>query len=204
MIIYIFLIITASTTIICWRCHSNIINTGSCLTNSSDVKTRKRPNVVGIDMIRNNRIACHEHLKATGPDRIPGHLLKEAAKEITPALTFIFQASINQSKISSDWITAIVAPVFKKEDRGQPSNYMHISLTLICCNIMERIIHSSVPTHLENTNILSDEQHGFHKKRSCDTGPVALCGFSRFIGVSILQLFKIYRIYDYHMLTLSQ
>jgi hypothetical protein len=26
-----------------------------------------------------------------------------------------------------------------------------------------------VLTHLENTNILSDEQHGFRKRRSCDT-----------------------------------
>jgi hypothetical protein len=31
-----------------------------------------------------------------------------------------------------------------------------------------------------------------------------LCGFSRFLGVSILQLLIIYRIYDYDMLTLSQ
>jgi hypothetical protein len=43
--------------------------------------------------------------------------VKETAKEITPALTFIFQASINQSKIPSDWKKAIVAPVFKKGDR---------------------------------------------------------------------------------------
>jgi hypothetical protein len=34
---------------------------------------------------------------------------------------------------------------------------------------MEHIIHSSVLTHLENTNILSDEQHGFRKRRLCDT-----------------------------------
>ena len=34
---------------------------------------------------------------------------------------------------------------------------------------MEHIIHSSVLTHLENTNILSDEQHAFCKRRSCDT-----------------------------------
>jgi hypothetical protein len=40
----------------CWRCHNNIINTGSHLKSISDVKTRKRRNVVGIDMIRNNRI----------------------------------------------------------------------------------------------------------------------------------------------------
>jgi hypothetical protein len=54
----------------------------------------------------------------------------------------LFQASINQSKISSDWKTAIVAPVFKKGDRGQPSNYRPISLSSICCKIMEHIIHS--------------------------------------------------------------
>ena len=53
----------ASTTMICWRCHSNNVNTGSRLPGSSDVKTRKRRNVVGIDMIRNNSIGpwC-EHL----------------------------------------------------------------------------------------------------------------------------------------------
>ena len=37
-------------------CHSNSINTGSRLPNISDVKTRKRRNVVVIDMIGNNHI----------------------------------------------------------------------------------------------------------------------------------------------------
>ena len=41
---------------ICWRCHSNSVNTGSRLSICLDVKTRKRRNVVEIDMIRNNRI----------------------------------------------------------------------------------------------------------------------------------------------------
>ena len=41
---------------ICWRCHSNSVNTGSRLPIYSDVKIRKRRNVVGINMIRNNRI----------------------------------------------------------------------------------------------------------------------------------------------------
>ena len=41
---------------ICWRCHINSVNTRSRLTIFSDVKTRKKRNVVGIDMIRDNRI----------------------------------------------------------------------------------------------------------------------------------------------------
>jgi hypothetical protein len=35
---------------------------------------------------------------------------------------------------------------------------------------MEHIIHCSVLTHLENTNLLSDEQHGFRKRRSWSKG----------------------------------
>ena len=38
-----------------WRCHSNSVNTGSRLPNISDIKTRKRRNMIGIDMIRSNR-----------------------------------------------------------------------------------------------------------------------------------------------------
>jgi hypothetical protein len=34
---------------------------------------------------------------------------------------------------------------------------------------MDHIKHSSVLTHLEDTNILSDEQNGFRKRRLCDT-----------------------------------
>jgi hypothetical protein len=44
---------------ICWRCHSNSVNTGSRLPYLSDVKTRKRRNVVGIDIIRKNRIKMY-------------------------------------------------------------------------------------------------------------------------------------------------
>ena len=46
---------TASTTI-CWRYHSNSVYTGSRLPNISNVKTRKRRNMVGINLIRNKRI----------------------------------------------------------------------------------------------------------------------------------------------------
>jgi hypothetical protein len=76
--------------------------------------------------------------------------------ELTPISDMLLRSS-DVTTDPSDWKTTIVAPVFKKGDRGQPSNYRPISLTSICCKIMEHIIHSSVLTHLENTNILSDE-----------------------------------------------
>ena len=99
--------------------------------------------------------------KATGPDNIPGQLLKEVAQEVTPILSLIFSASLHQGT------PATVTPLFKKGDRGKASNYHPVSLTSIPCKIMEHILHSTIISHLEDSNILSDYQHGFRKKRSC-------------------------------------
>ena len=57
--------------------------------------------------------------KATGPDSIPGKLLKDLAQEISPALTLIFNASLHQGKIPSQWSKATVVPLFKKGDKGK-------------------------------------------------------------------------------------
>ena len=55
--------------------------------------------------------------KATGPDSIPARLLKEAATELAPAVTLLFQASLDQGKVPSLWKEALVVPVFKKGNR---------------------------------------------------------------------------------------
>ena len=107
--------------------------------------------------------------KASGPDNIQARFLKETADELAPAISTLFQASLDQSKIPNDWRHANVAPVFKKGDRSKPSNYRPISLTSICCKALEHVVHSHVLTHLEKHKILTDYQHGFRKKRSCET-----------------------------------
>ena len=107
--------------------------------------------------------------KATGPDTIPGRLTKELATEITPTLTLIFKASLHQGEILEQWKKACVTPLFKKGDRGKAANYRPVSLTSISCKIMEHIMHSSIISHLEANNILSNYQHGFRKEKSCES-----------------------------------
>ena len=68
-----------------------------------------------------------------------------------------------------DWKTAHVAPIFKKGDPLTPSNYRPVSLTSIPCKLLEHIVHSNVITHMLENKILCDNQHGFRKKRSCET-----------------------------------
>jgi len=107
--------------------------------------------------------------KATGPDGIPTHLLKVTAEESATALQLIYQASVEQETVPLDWKKADIIPVFKKGDRANPSNYRRISLTSVCCKVMEHIVHSHIINHLDRHNILSDQQHGFWKNRSCET-----------------------------------
>ncbi|MEW8548097.1 MAG: reverse transcriptase family protein, partial [Candidatus Thiodiazotropha sp.] len=107
--------------------------------------------------------------KASGPDNIPTRFLKEAASEVAPALSLIFAASLSQGKVPDDWKTADVTPIFKKGDRSTASNYRPISLTAVCSKVMEHILHSQIMQHLDHHNILSDQQHGFRKKRSCES-----------------------------------
>jgi len=107
--------------------------------------------------------------KATGPDKIPTHLLKLCATEFAPILTLIFQASIHQSRVPPDWKQANIVPIFKKGDRTLCSNYRPVSLTCICSKILEHIIYTHIFSHLSQHNILCDEQHGFRHGRSCET-----------------------------------
>ena len=54
-------------------------------------------------------------------------------------------------------------------NKSDPANYRPISLTCICCKIMEHIILSHMAKHLSLNNILTDQQHGFREKFSCET-----------------------------------
>ena len=106
--------------------------------------------------------------KATGPDSIPAKLLKEMADELSPSLALIFTASLQQGEVPRDWKKALVTPLFKKGDQTNPTNYRPVSLTSICCKLLEHIIHSNVMSHLNAHKIISDIQYGFCKRRSVE------------------------------------
>ena len=107
--------------------------------------------------------------KFTGPDNIPAKFLKETAVQIAPALSLIFQASIDQGILPSDWKEANVVPIHKKGNRFTAANYRPVSLTSICCKILEHFICSSLIAHLDEYNALTDCQHGFRKRFPCES-----------------------------------
>ena len=107
--------------------------------------------------------------KACGPDEIPAKVIKECAEELAPVLTKLFNKSLNTGEIPEDWLKANVAPIYKKGDSTEASNYRPVSLTCICCKLLEHIIVKQVVNHMEQHNLFVDCQHGFRSRRSCET-----------------------------------
>jgi hypothetical protein len=107
--------------------------------------------------------------KAPGPDNISPRVLKNLAPSISPILADIFTTSYESGEVPEDWKQANVSPIFKKGNKGDAANYRPISLTCVCCKIMEHIITSNIMKHAKNQNILYEFQHGFRDQRSCET-----------------------------------
>ena len=107
--------------------------------------------------------------KVAGPEYIPNFILKISADQMAPILTKLYQFSLNTGEVPADWKNAFIVPVFKKEEKHIPSNYLPVSLTSVFCKLLEHIVHSSVMRHFDRNRILKDHQHGVRAKRSCET-----------------------------------
>ena len=105
--------------------------------------------------------------KSAGLDGIPIRVLKSCVTEISPILQVIFTQSLNEGRLPNDWLKANITPIHKKGDQSIPANYRPISLTSVCCKVMEHIIFHTCMSHLENNNIINSLQHGFRPGYSC-------------------------------------
>ena len=86
----------------------------------------------------------------------------------------IYNKSLQTGNVPDDWKKANVSAVLNKGQRYDPANYLPVSLTCLCCKIFEYIIVSSVMKHVYAYSILTDCQHGFRARRSCETQLVTL------------------------------
>ena len=71
------------------------------------------------------------------PDGFPAGFLKSIASAIAFPLSKLFTMSMDCGCIPRVWKQAIVCPIFKKGSRKLPSNYRPVSLTSVCCKVME-------------------------------------------------------------------
>ena len=107
--------------------------------------------------------------KSTGADKISSRLLRECQNEIRLPLKMLFNRSLREGTVPSNWKCANVTPIFKKGNKSEAGNYRPISLTSVVIKIFERILRDKITAFLDKYKLILDTQHGFRNNRSCLT-----------------------------------
>jgi hypothetical protein len=145
---------------------------------TTNLPTKERETEAELEHISFERAEILKVLKnlkqgaAPGPDGISPKMLKELRFELVNSLCNLFQKSLDQTKVPSDWKKATVTPIYKKGPKNNPANYRPVSLTSIPCKIMETVIKNKMMDHLQNHKFINPSQHGFIQGRSCMTNLV--------------------------------
>ena len=106
---------------------------------------------------------------APGPDKVPCVLLKECDSVLAPILSRLWKASFDSGQTAAIFKRQTIVPLFKKGNRGLPSNYRPVSLTSHLCKLFERVVRKELVSFLEEQELITPDQHGFRIGRSCLT-----------------------------------
>ena len=110
-----------------------------------------------------------KNTNSVGLDGISANILKLAAEEITPSLTYLINRTILEHKVPTQWKRAKVVPLFKNGNKELPNNYRPISLLPVVSKILERVVHKQLSHYIQSYNLLASEQSGFRPKHSTVT-----------------------------------
>jgi hypothetical protein len=99
--------------------------------------------------------------KSPGCDVIHPRILKELSFDLAQPLKIIFEHSFEQKRLPSDWLSADITVIYKKGSKAELSNYRPISLTCVCCKIMESVIRDHIMNYFIENNLFSSRQFGF-------------------------------------------
>ena len=101
-------------------------------------------------------------------------VMKACAEEMAPKLQQIFRRSMDETEIPWQWKEAHIVPIHKGGSKAVMANYRPVALTSAICKVFEKIICVAVMSFLMRNNLISLQQHGFVRGRSCQTN-MMLC-----------------------------
>ena len=101
--------------------------------------------------------------------KVPVSLLKNCKHLLAEPIHLIWSNYLTTSMVPDCYKTSLIAPIYKKGSRSIASNYRPVSLTSHIIKIYERVLRKQMIRHLDNNDLLCDNQHGFRAGRSCLT-----------------------------------
>jgi hypothetical protein len=124
---------------ILWSIKSNALRKSNVITRTLESEGQISEITLDVDEVSQ----CLSYLdipKATGPDGIPSRLLQACSLEIASSICELFNHSLDTGHIPSEWESANVTAVHKKERIEPAENYRPISLLPILGKVLERCV----------------------------------------------------------------
>ena len=84
-------------------------------------------------------------------------------------LCIIFNKSLLEGSVPTQWRKAHITAVYKKGHRKSSGNYRPIRLTSDGCKVKESSIRDHIVKFMESNDLFNCNQHGFRKGHSCIT-----------------------------------
>ena len=123
-----------------------------------------------------------DHLTATasGSDGVPFWFIRLLAPVISRSLTYLYNLSLNEGTVPSQWKSAVIHPIPKISNPVLPSDMRPISVTSILSRTLERLVLqgvvspalNSLPNHMSLTN-------QFAYRPTCSTTAALITLFSQ-------------------------
>ena len=112
------------------------------------------PLVVTPEMVA-KKIKAMQDNKSPGVDGIPPKLLMETVGQINILLARVFNLSLKEGVVPSEWKEANIIPLFKKVWRNKSENNRPVSLTSVICKLLEKLIKDHVVDFLVKHKLLN-------------------------------------------------
>ena len=106
--------------------------------------------------------------KSCSPDDVSPIILKCFYSYLAPSLCSLFNRSLRDGTVPTEWLRANVCPVYKgKGDKNCTINYRPISLLCIVSKVAERCMHNHIMSVIVDS--IFKNQHGFMEGKSTVT-----------------------------------
>jgi hypothetical protein len=105
-----------------------------------------------------------KNTEAVGHDNIGLQYIKDSFLVTAPMLCLIINTSIAKNKFSDQWKHSIIKPLHKSGDIDTASNYRPISLLPVLWKILEKVITNQLSIHLDESNLLHENQYAYRRK----------------------------------------
>ena len=101
-------------------------------------------------------------------DGFPGCILKNYAKDLTPSVTQLINASLTSSELPTLLKLATVSPIFKNGDPSLANQYRPISLLPLVSKLLEKVVAHQLRSYLDQFSIIPKEQFAYRQHHSTE------------------------------------